>query len=86
METMVPVSDLRFYDRALHDVGEGQHVILTKNGKPKYVITDYNEWKKMNATIELFTALQKGVQSFESEPTLSLDQLKSRMADRLDEQ
>lgn len=80
MENILPVSDMRFYNKALSNIAEGDQVILTKNGRPKYVVTDYAEWTKMNATIELFTELQKGVQSFESETPLSLEQLKSRMA------
>ncbi|GAA2898769.1 type II toxin-antitoxin system prevent-host-death family antitoxin [Enterococcus pseudoavium] len=82
MENILPVSDMRFYNKALSSIDEGNQVILTKNGRPKYVVADYTEWTKMNATIELFTELQKGVQSFETETPLTLDQLKSRTASK----
>ncbi|MDN6640997.1 MAG: type II toxin-antitoxin system prevent-host-death family antitoxin, partial [Tetragenococcus sp.] len=81
MDNVVPVSDLRSYNQTLREVQEGQHVVLTKNGYAKYVVTDYEEWKKMKATIDLFSELQKGVQSHKTEATLSLDELKSHIKD-----
>ena len=79
MENIAPVSDLRNYNQTLQNVVDGQHVVLTKNGRPKYVVADYDEFERMHATIELFTELQKGVRSFEEEAPLSLAQLKERM-------
>ncbi|AYW46594.1 type II toxin-antitoxin system Phd/YefM family antitoxin [Tetragenococcus koreensis] len=77
MDHVVPVSELRSYNQMLSEVQEGPHVVLTKNGYAKYVVTDYEEWQKMKATIDLFSELQNGVQSHKVEPSLSLDELKS---------
>ena len=79
MENIAPVSDLRNYNQTLQSVADGQYVVLTKNGRPKYVVADYEEFEKMHATIELFTELQKGVRSFDEEAPLSLEQLKANM-------
>lgn len=46
-----PVSDLREYSKVLNDVAPGSPVILTKNGKPCYVIVDINEYNKMESEI-----------------------------------
>lgn len=86
MDNIVPVSDLRSYNQTLSEVQEGQHVVLTKNGYAKYVVTDFEEWQKMKATIDLFSELQKGVQSYKIESALSLDDLKSHIKGTSDEQ
>ena len=41
MENIVPVSDMRSYNQTLANVKVGQEVILTKNGRAKYVVSDY---------------------------------------------
>lgn len=78
MENILPVSDLRSYNQTLKDVKKGQQVILTKNGHPQYVVSDFDEWQKMTATIELFSELQKGVQSFQNETPMTMEQLRNR--------
>lgn len=78
MTNILPVSDLRSYNQSLKDVKMGHQVILTKNGHARYVVSDYEGWQKMKATIELFSELQKGVQSFRNETPLTLEQLRNR--------
>ena len=74
MESMVPVSDMRFYNQTLSSVRPGSQVILTKNGKAKYVVVDVEEWQKSQATITLLSELQKGYQSLKTEKTYSPDE------------
>lgn len=78
MERIVPVSDLRSYNQTLSGVKPGSEVVLTKNGHAKYVVSDFDEYQRMKATLNLFTEIQKGIQSMENEPKLSLSELKKR--------
>lgn len=80
MEHILPVSDLRFYNQSLSPVHEGSQVILTKNGRSKYVVADFEEWTKMKATLQLFSEIQKGVQSMENEPIMTIDELDEEFA------
>ncbi|MFD1902603.1 prevent-host-death protein [Enterococcus termitis] len=84
MENILPVSDLRFYNQTLNDVKDGQHVVLTKNGRAKYVVSDFAEWQKMNATLELFSEVQKGVTSHMTEKSMSLDEFKTNIRNNND--
>ena len=63
MPTTRPVSDLRNYDEVLRDVKNGEPVFLTRNGKPRYVILDMEEYEKINATLRLMSELENGEQS-----------------------
>lgn len=78
MEKILPVSDLRSYNQTLSDVKPGNEVILTKNGHAKYVVSDFDEFQRMKATLELFGEIQKGIQSISNEKTLSIDELRNR--------
>ncbi|MUG33480.1 prevent-host-death protein, partial [Psychrobacter sanguinis] len=60
MESIVPVSDMRYYNQTLSDVSVGSQVVLTRNGKAEYVVVDIEEWRKTKATLRLFKELQKG--------------------------
>lgn len=78
MANIVPVSDLRSYNQTLAEVKPGNEVILTKNGHAKYVVSDYTEYKRMQATISLFSEIQKGIQSLNNEPPMSVEELRNR--------
>lgn len=54
MPTTRPISDLHNYDELLRDV---------RNGKPRYVILDMEEYEKINATMKLMSELEKGERS-----------------------
>ena len=69
---ILPVSDLRNYNSVLNEVDVGSQVILTKNGRAKYTVVDYSEFEKMKATFELFSELNKGIVSLETEETYTL--------------
>lgn len=70
---IVPVSDLREYNKALEVVDIGSPVILTKNGRAKYTVVDFEEFKKMSAVFELFEELNKGIISLETEETYGIE-------------
>lgn len=57
MPNIKPVSDLRSYNEVLRDIGIGEPVFLTKNGRGKYVILDIREYQKTRATIKLLSKL-----------------------------
>lgn len=83
MENIIPVSDMRSYNQVLANVKAGQEVILTKNGRARYVVSDFEEYQKMKATLTLFEELHKGKQALKEEGYLTLDQLKARMNEKL---
>lgn len=76
MENTVPVSDMRFYNQTLSDVSEGSQVILTKNGKAKYAVVDFEEWQFMQAKLRLLQELEKGRQSLRTEPHVSREEFR----------
>ena len=60
MPNIKPVSDLRNYTEVLRDIGVGEPVFLTKNGRGRFVILDMEEYERQQATIKLLTELAKG--------------------------
>ena len=77
METIMPVSDLRYYNQKLSDVSVGSQVILTRNGTAAYAVVDIEEWRKAQAKLRLFEELQKGYQSLRNEKTVSREEFKN---------
>ena len=63
MPNIKPVSDLRNYTEVLRDIGVGEPVFLTKNGRGRYVIVDMEEYEKTKAVVKLMGELSKGEQS-----------------------
>ena len=45
------VSELTNYNKVLSEVDSGNEVLLTKNGKGKYVVLDAEDWQYMNAML-----------------------------------
>ena len=76
MENIIPVSDMRFYNKSLQDVSGGSPVILTKNGNAKYAVIDFDEYRMMQARVRFFEELQKGYHSLASEKAVSLDEFR----------
>ena len=81
MFNVIPVSDMRNYNEALSTVTEGSQVILTKNGKSKYTVIDFNEWQRKEAIIQLFSELEKGRMSLANEPIYTLEESKKMFAE-----
>lgn len=76
MPSIKPVSDLRNYTEVLRDVDGGEPVFLTKNGRGRYVIIDMEEYEKINATLKLFSELEKGEQSAREKGWIKSDDVK----------
>lgn len=76
MPSIKPVSDLRNYTEVLRDVDSGEPVFLTKNGRGRYVIIDIAEYEKINATLKLFSELEKGEQSARENGWVKSDDVK----------
>lgn len=76
MEYFAPVSDLRFYNQTLSEVKGQNRIILTKNGKPKYVVLDYPEYVRMKEDMTFLIEVQKGIRSLIKEPSISIESIK----------
>lgn len=79
MATILPVSDLRNYNKVLDNVSENTPVYLTVNGRGKYVIRDIKEdeeYEKAKAALVLLMELQKGRDSGFERGYHSLDEVK----------
>ena len=76
MPSIKPVSDLRNYTDVLRDVDNGEPVFLTKNGRGRYVIIEMEEYEKINATLKLFSELEKGEQSARENGWVKSDDVK----------
>ena len=51
------ISDLRNYNEVLRDIAVGEPVLLTKNGRGRYVLADINEYEKLKASLKLMSQL-----------------------------
>ena len=57
--TIVPVSDLRDYNKVLNQVSYGNEVTLTKNGKAQFAIIDIEELERIRTEVWLMSELRK---------------------------
>ena len=57
--TIVPVSDLRDYNKVLSQVAYGSEVALSKNGKTQYAIVEIEELERLRAERWLMAELRK---------------------------
>ncbi|MCL1990751.1 MAG: type II toxin-antitoxin system Phd/YefM family antitoxin [Defluviitaleaceae bacterium] len=78
MQNIIPISDMRFYNESLSKVAVGSEVVLTKNGKAKYTVVDFEEWEQTKATLELLKEIQKGVNSFKNKPTHTIEDFEKK--------
>lgn len=76
MFNIKPITDLENYNKVLNDIKIDKPVILTKNGKSKYVIMDIEEYEKMNATLKLLNELAKGDTCIKKEEYISIEKVK----------
>ncbi|MEE8704954.1 MAG: type II toxin-antitoxin system prevent-host-death family antitoxin [Olsenella sp.] len=83
MPNIRPVSDLRSYSSVLDEVAQGSPVFLTKNGRGRYAILDISDYERYEAEQTLLAQLDHGRRSAEERGTLSTDQLRARLAERL---
>ncbi len=80
MPNIKPVSDLRSYNEVLRDIGIGEPVFLTKNGRGKYVILDIREYQKTRVTIKLLSKLLEAEKAIKNgDEWLSEEQVKKEL-------
>ena len=80
MPNIKPVSDLRNYTEVLRDIGVGEPVFLTKNGRGRFVILDMEEYERQQATIKLLTELAKGEKTAAEKGWLSEEEADAAIA------
>ena len=68
------------YDEVLRDVENGKPVFLTRNGKPRYVILDMEEYEKINATMKLMSELEKGERSAREKGWIDFEEIEREFA------
>ena len=80
MPNIKPVSDLRSYNEVLRDIGIGEPVFLTKNGRGKYVILDIREYQKTRVTIKFLSKLLEAEKAIKNgDEWLSEEQVKKEL-------
>lgn len=77
--TIMPVSDLRNYNEVLKNITNGEPVYLTKNGRGKYVIVDFEEYERTKTELQLMSELLKGEESAKRDGYLSLDEVRRKL-------
>ena len=80
MATILPVSDLRNYNKVLDNVSKGTPVYLTVNGRGKYIIRDIadeEEYERIKAMLQLMCELAEGKQSGKEEGYVSADEVRA---------
>lgn len=78
MPNIKPISDLRNYNEVLKDIGVGDPVFLTKNGRGRFAIMDLQEYEKTQATLKLLTQLAEAQERGKKEGYLPLSYVKKR--------
>ena len=54
MASILPVSDLRNYNEVLKNCHKGEPVYLTKNGRGRFVVMDFEDYERDRAEKEAF--------------------------------
>ena len=83
MPAIMPVSTLRSYTEVLEGVRPGSPVFLTKNGHGRYAILDMADYDRLVAEQTLFSELQRGRMSGESEGWVPASDVRARFSGRL---
>ena len=82
MPAIVPVSTLRSYTEVLDDVRPGSPVFLTKNGHGRYAILDMVDYDRLVSERTLFSELERGRMSGESEGWVSPCEMRAHFEER----
>lgn len=80
MATILPVSDLRNYNKVLDNVSENKPVYLTVNGRGKYIIRDIKDeenYEELKAMVNLLLDLNEGKMMGEKEGYLSEEEIRN---------
>ena len=79
MANIMPVSDLRNYNKVLNSCHSESPVFLTKKGRGKYVLLDIADYEKMKASLKLLANLEEGEKSARQEGWLSEDDIEKAL-------
>lgn len=82
MPAIMPVSTLRSYTEVLEGVRPGSPVFLTKNGHGRYAILDMDDYDRLVAEQTLFSELQRGRMSGESEGWVAASDVRAKFSGR----
>ena len=74
--TIVPVSDLRNYNKVLNQVSYGNEVVLTKNGKAQYAIVEMEELERLRAERWLMSQLRQSEMDIAAGRVTSLEDVR----------
>ena len=78
MANILPVSDLRNYNEVLKNCHKGEPVYLTKNGRGRFVVMDFEDYERDRAEKKLLMKLQEAEEAVkDGEGWLNLDELKA---------
>ena len=78
MASILPVSDLRNYNEVLKNCQKGAPVYLTKNGRGRVVVMDFEDYERDRAEKKLLMKLQEAEEAVkDGEGWLDLDELKA---------
>ena len=77
MASILPVSDLRNYNEVLKHCHKGEPVYLTKNGRGRFVVMDFEDYECDRAERKLLVKLQEAEEAVkDGEGWLNLEELK----------
>ena len=82
MPNIKPISDLRNYTAVINEVGYGNRVYLTRNGRGQCAIIDMeelDELDKQKALYQLMSKLNEAEISIREEGTVSADDLEAEL-------
>ena len=82
MPAIMPVSTLRSYTEVLEGVRPGSPVFLTKNGHGRYAILDMDDYDRLVVEQTLFSELQRGRMTGESEGWVAASDVRARFSRR----
>lgn len=82
MPAIMPVSTLRSYTEVLEGVRPGSPVFLTKNGHGRYAILDMTDYDQLVSEQTVFSELQQGRMSGETEGWVPSSEVRARFEGR----
>ena len=80
MQNIIPISDLRDYNKVLKHCVNGEPVFLTKNGRGAFVLIDIQEYEFERQVTKLLTHLAESeARVAKGEPTMTVDELARKL-------
>ena len=80
MQNIMPISDLRDYNKVLRHCVNGEPVFLTKNGRGAFVLIDIKEYEFERQVTKLLARLQESeARVANGERTMTVDELGKKL-------